>query len=85
MYVHTYCTVGLLRKCELGLELSLSKSITILDQKHEIVMIVMQIMMVSGERDTIRGVQIRVGAVLYIYIYMYGGTCAITVAHATHT
>ena len=23
--------------------------------------------------------------VRYIYIYMYGGTCAIIVAHATHT
>ena len=40
-------------------------------------MIVMQIMMVSGERDTIRGVQIRAGAILYIHIYMYGGTCAL--------
>ena len=33
-----------------------------------------------SERDTIRGVQIRAGAV-----YMYGGTYAIIVAHATHT
>ena len=41
-----------------------------------------------SERDTIRGVQIRAGAVyiyIYIYIYMYGGTYAIIVAHATHT
>ena len=39
-----------------------------------------------SERDTIRGVQIRAGAVyIYIYIYMYGGTYAILVAHATHT
>ena len=37
-----------------------------------------------SERDTIRDVQIRAGAV-YVYIYMYGGTCAIIVAHATHT
>ena len=37
-----------------------------------------------SERDTIRGVQIRAGAV-YIYICMYGGTCAIIVVHATHT
>ena len=37
-----------------------------------------------NERDTIRGVQIRACAV-YIYIYMYGGTYAIIVAHATHT
>ena len=35
-----------------------------------------------SERDTIRGVQIRAGAV---YIYMYGRTCAIIVAHVTHT
>ena len=39
-----------------------------------------------SERDTIRGVQIRAGAVyIYIYIYIYGGTCAIIVAHATYT
>ena len=39
-----------------------------------------------SERDTIRGVQIRAGAVyIYIYICMYGGTYAIIVAHATHT
>ena len=31
----------------------------------------------------IRGVQIRAGAV-YIYINMYGGTCAIIVAHAKY-
>ena len=31
-----------------------------------------------SERDTIRGVQIRAGAV-YIYIYMYGGTYALIV------
>ena len=37
-----------------------------------------------SERDTIRGVQIRAGAVR-IYIYMYGGTYAILVAHATYT
>ena len=40
-----------------------------------------------GERakqDTIRGVQIRTDAVR-IYIYMYGGTYAIIVAHATYT
>ena len=37
-----------------------------------------------SERDTIRGVQIRAGAV-YIYIYMYGGTYAILVALAMHT
>ena len=38
-----------------------------------------------SERDTIRGVQIRADAVrIYIYIYMYGGTCAIIVAHATY-
>ena len=36
-----------------------------------------------SERDIIRGVQIRAGAV-YVYIYMYGGMCAI-IAHATHT
>ena len=35
-----------------------------------------------SERDTIRGVQIRAGGV---YVYMYGGTCAIIVAHATYT
>ena len=35
-----------------------------------------------SEQDTIRGVQIRAGAV---YIYMYGGTYDIIVAHATHT
>ena len=44
----------------------------------------------ASERDTIRGVQIRAGAVyiyiyIYIYICMYGGTYAIIVAHATHT
>ena len=39
-------------------------------------------MYVIGERDTIRGVQIRAGAV---YIYMYEGMYAIIVAHATHT
>ena len=39
-----------------------------------------------SERDTIRGVQIRAGAVrIYIYIYMYGGTYVILVAHATYT
>ena len=39
-----------------------------------------------SERDTIRGVQIRAGAIyIYIYIYMYGGTYATIVAHATHT
>ena len=43
-----------------------------------------------SERDTIRGVQIRAGAVyiyiyIYIYIYMYGGTYTIIVAHDTHT
>ena len=39
-----------------------------------------------SERDTIRGVQIRAGAVrIYIYIYMYGGTYVILVAHAAHT
>ena len=38
-----------------------------------------------SERDSIRGVQIRAGAVyIYIYIYIYGGTYAIIVAHATH-
>ena len=37
-----------------------------------------------SERDTIRGVQIRAGAV-HIYIYVYGDTYAIIVAHATHT
>ena len=37
-----------------------------------------------SERDTIRGVQIRACAV-YIYIYMFEGTYAIIVAHATHT
>ena len=31
-----------------------------------------------------RGVQIRAD-VVYIYIYMYGGTYAIIVAHATYT
>ena len=36
------------------------------------------------ERDTIRGVKIRAGAV-YVYIYMYGGTCGIRVARAMHT
>ena len=39
-------------------------------------------------RDTIRGVQIRAGAVriyIYVYIYMYGGTYVIIVAHAAHT
>ena len=34
-----------------------------------------------SERDTIRGVKIRAGA---IYIHIYGGTYAIIVAHATH-
>ena len=39
-----------------------------------------------SERDIIRGVQIRAGAVrIYIYIYMYGGTYVILVAHATYT
>ena len=41
-----------------------------------------------SERDTIRGVQIRAGAVriyIYIYIYMYGGTYVIIVAHAMQT
>ena len=38
--------------------------------------------LIIGERDSIRGVQIRAGAV---YMYMYGGTCVILVAHATHT
>ena len=38
--------------------------------------------LLASERDTIRGVQFRVDAVR-IYIYMYGGTCAIIVAHAT--
>ena len=43
-------------------------------------------LLLVSERDTIRGVQIRAGAVyIYIYIYMYGGTCAIIVAHATNT
>ena len=38
-----------------------------------------------SERDTIRGVQIRAGAVrICIYIYMYGGTYVIIVAHAMH-
>ena len=37
-----------------------------------------------SERDTIRGIQIRVGTVR-IYIYMYGGTYVIIVAHAAHT
>ena len=37
-----------------------------------------------NERDTIRDVQIRAD-VVRIYIYMYGGTYAIIVAHATHT
>ena len=33
-----------------------------------------------SERDTIRDVQVRTGAVyICIYIYMYGGTCAIIV------
>ena len=31
-----------------------------------------------------RGVQIGAGAVC-VYIYMYGGTCSIKVAHATYT
>ena len=35
-----------------------------------------------SERDTIRGAQIRADVVR---IYMYGGTCAIIVAHATYT
>ena len=35
----------------------------------------------QSERDTVRGVQILAGAV---YIYMYGGTCAIIVS-ACHT
>ena len=34
-------------------------------------------------RDTIRGVQIRADDV--VRIYMYGGTCAIIVAHTTYT
>ena len=37
-----------------------------------------------SERDTIRGVQIRAGAVR-IYIYMYGSTYVILVAHVTYT
>ena len=37
-----------------------------------------------SEQDTIRGVQVRAGA-LHIYIYMYGGTYAIIVAHAKFT
>ena len=41
-------------------------------------------LLVIGERDTIRGVQIRADAVR-IYIYMYGGTCAIIIAHITCT
>ena len=47
----------------------------------------MIMIIIIGERakqDTIGGVQIRAGAV-YIYIYMYGGTCSIIVAHATYT
>ena len=39
-------------------------------------------LLLASERDTIRGVQIRADAVR---IYMYGGTCAIIVAHATYT
>ena len=34
-----------------------------------------------SEQDTIRGVQIRAGAV---YVYICGGTCGIIVVHATH-
>ena len=37
---------------------------------------------IIGERATIRGVQIRAGAV---HIYMYGGSYVIIVAHAAHT
>ena len=39
---------------------------------------------IGEERDTIRGVQIRAGAV-YVYIYGYGGTCSIIVVHAKNT
>ena len=41
-------------------------------------------MYIVGERagDTIRDVQIRAGVV---YMYRYGGKCAIIVAHAMHT
>ena len=42
-----------------------------------------QLWYLASERDTIRGVQIRAGAVR-IYIYMYGGTYVIIVVHATH-
>ena len=38
--------------------------------------------LLASEQDTIRGVQIRAGAVR---VYMYGGTYAIIVAHATYT
>ena len=37
-----------------------------------------------SEQDSIRGVQIQTDAVR-IYIYMYGGMCAIIVAHTTYT
>ena len=40
------------------------------------------LLLLASEQDTIRGVQIRAGAVC---IYIYGGMCAIIVAHATHT
>ena len=35
----------------------------------------------QSEQDTIRGVQIRAGAV---YIYIYGCSCSIIVAHAMY-
>ena len=39
--------------------------------------------LLASERDTIRVVQFRAGAV-YIFVSMYEGTCAIIVVHATH-
>ena len=45
-------------------------------------------LLLVSERDTIRCIQIRAGAVyVYIYmcIYMYGSTCAIIVEYVMHT
>ena len=38
----------------------------------------------SEASETLSGVY-KFELVRYIYMYMYGGTCAILVAHATHT
>ena len=63
----------------LGLEI-ISHLVKFRDHLHQRLIRVLTTQYIMG--GTIRGVQIRAGAV---YMYMYEGTCAILVAHATHT